>query len=1788
MIRSSISAAIVVLMMGTTTRAALPLPPGDKQPLLRLEAGGPTSIVTALAFSPDGKTLYAAGFDKVVRVWVRGANGAFTLDRAAYRIPIGPGLNGVINALALSDDGAWLAVAGRGVFRGETGFLRPGQWLPASEMSDDMLQDQGLIYVYHTRRQEVRLLRGHRGAVRSLAFAPMHPGRPPLLVSAAREPGAKANAFTGMVRIWDVEQAKEWASGLRLPDLYTPQQGLRQPGLAVWNTGKQLQQIHVALAWGDGKLRIWDPAPDSGKVWEAEDGTFNTSVSYLPDQEKVLTCSRHPASDGQEGWGQVNAWSLVPGQGPRLAARVRFLALAQAHYYPWLLAPFASHSDGKLDRAAVILRQINGTEESYLLRTIDLAPGHFQAQAHPIHLWGKSGIRPVLAAAPRSGHLAMAGSKDHAITLYALPDLDKTKIEPQKLRSEGMPQLYVSFTRNGQELGLLLSETDKDKMGAQPREARLGDRIFAFAKQPVLTTDLRGWKSSAPAVADGDVEFAPPSKEYPRPYLGVRQADGKKKWTALKTGQQVTDYALLPAGPFPAPILAVAFLDEFGQPMLALYNAASGELVRQLTGHQGFIRCLAFAADGRVLASAAEDQTVNVWSLVNLDLILDRRGQLRDVTVVKENGDLVVQSSPAKSKLEKRSVVLGLVQDKQLKPLADARELYDAVFEIKPGSTLTLRVRTPQGQVQDVQVPVSQGVDERKPLLTLFVTRGGPQAPSDWVAWNPLGPYEASARKAERHIGWHVNTGQPKEPATFALADEYRKENYKPGILKRLIDKGSLTGAMIDSQQPRDLKKPPTLILELVADGAAPKQVGGKALLQQGRARLNLTIPDFDDPLHSVEWRLDNGELQPFTQALSGTWSADLAQVKWERGIHKLSVAVRLREDQPRPYTQELTLQYQPPPPVMEIKTPLGRVVKAPEFPIQVLARPGLEGQKVKVRLLHQHGKDLVRREWEIDREREINEKLQLRPGHNQIEVTAINADALAGAESLETSFQSLTVDLANKPLPSIVLQTVEPLASERGETIAIVARRPIIVHVPRVRVVGKITASDKLDRAVWVKDGSAMAHSLAGFEAGKLPEVAVSQELALEPGPQRFRFQARTTAGDEAEPAVLTMDYRPPLPELVLSAPPNGAILLEGKDLPEVQLQGRLVPTSDRRPIQAVILVNDQELSLRPLIDEQTRSLTARVPLRPGSNRILVRLSNEWQETRSMDQPVNVSYLRPPCVIEVAAPKPRKLLVDLEARVFSSSPLSPTVEVLINGWRQRLTADLTPPDMKAKEPIWSLHVKDVPLGRKGANDLQLWVSNTEAGWCLKAGALTIAAREAPQPPVVELDPKEDFQTNERQVVVKIRIKSASLPKVQLVREQVGSHWRKNVDVQLKAPEVYAGEVPVDLLSGLNELRVLAKNEDGESETRVIGSYLEQAVRLAIDRMELKGPPSQFMVPEIGDNHQPVFPRPLPEGKVWVHGHVEWRVRTDPRLEDKKAEVRILVNGFRQPPVPLQPRSGNSLTRAFQVGIVLNRALSNQVEIELPDFKQVSSNRTRFQLDCLKPESEQRLRVLIVAAGETDENKVRGQVLRALQAKPTSRNGFTSEAFRSGYIYGPLLSEDVTSQRIGTYLHRIRADILADSRGRPSNDVVLIYYQGGESLTADGRFLWSSNERQPALTRADLARFSAWTPGAHIMLLDLARDPATMAAAREQPALQMGDSRFGVLCFARLATDQAPRDVRLITTLDEAMRQGSRLREVAGQLKTRLEPLSQKYPKLMAYEQHLPEFLGDMVISRVP
>ncbi len=217
------------------------------EPILRLEPGGPTSFVSALAFSPDGRTLYAAGWDKVAYVWLLDPRtGAFHLDAAAtYRLPLGPGLHGVLNALAVSPDGSLLAVAGQGLVQVASDLRHPGFEVPEIGGLDATgYQQQGTIYVFDTRQRTARPLIGHYGPVVALAFAPAAAGKPPLLVSAAKEWNPTSHQTVAAVRLWDAAKA-EYLSGLELPFSAT------RPAIVAWQSGAALKQLRVAIAWGD-------------------------------------------------------------------------------------------------------------------------------------------------------------------------------------------------------------------------------------------------------------------------------------------------------------------------------------------------------------------------------------------------------------------------------------------------------------------------------------------------------------------------------------------------------------------------------------------------------------------------------------------------------------------------------------------------------------------------------------------------------------------------------------------------------------------------------------------------------------------------------------------------------------------------------------------------------------------------------------------------------------------------------------------------------------------------------------------------------------------------------------------------------------------------------------------------------------------------------------------------------------------------------------------------------------------------------------------------------------------------------------------------------------------------------------------------------------------------------------------------------------------------------------------------------------------------------------------------
>jgi hypothetical protein len=177
--------AVFLLAVGGAAAAE----PGVTTPLAALETGGPAAAVTALAFSPDGATLYSAGHDKVVRAWRRDpAGGAFALDPAAtLRVPIGPGRDGVLNVLAVSPDGAWVAAAGLSVFTKASGFGTDGWMNPPAELQPDMKRERYAVWLFNPAARTAVPLRAHVEDVLALAFVP-GAGKP-RLVSVGRRDG---------------------------------------------------------------------------------------------------------------------------------------------------------------------------------------------------------------------------------------------------------------------------------------------------------------------------------------------------------------------------------------------------------------------------------------------------------------------------------------------------------------------------------------------------------------------------------------------------------------------------------------------------------------------------------------------------------------------------------------------------------------------------------------------------------------------------------------------------------------------------------------------------------------------------------------------------------------------------------------------------------------------------------------------------------------------------------------------------------------------------------------------------------------------------------------------------------------------------------------------------------------------------------------------------------------------------------------------------------------------------------------------------------------------------------------------------------------------------------------------------------------------------------------------------------------------------------------------------------------------------------------------------------------
>jgi serine/threonine protein kinase len=557
----------------------------------------------------------------------------------------------------------------------------------------------------------------------------------------------------------------------------------------------------------------------------------------------------------------------------------------------------------------------------------------------------------------------------------------------------------------------------------------------------------------------------------------------------------------------------------------------------------------------------------------------------------------------------------------------------------------------------------------------------------------------------------------------------------------------------------------------------------------------------------------------------------------------------------------------------------------------------------------------------------------------------------------------------------------------------------------------------------------------------------------------------------------------RPSFPVIRILSPPQALQLFEGKDKPEVGLEADIMPPFDARSFKASIIRNGEELNALLPDDNIIRHLTQVVPLVPGINRLQVKLVSVERGEVTSDV-IEVRYLRPPRNIRFQATEANeKAMIALKAWVDSSLPLE-DVSLEVN--KRPLQLKTIEPNTKntptgplvfwgrAARNSWFLQIQEIPL-QMGVNEITLVVSNSEAR-CLQPATYIVSFDGKPSPKayIEILDGSNSIVTSNSLYDLRFQVFSSSpIQRVQVLNDKAIVFSQSNFKAQESQQEPVKESLKVQLKAGSNRLQVLAVNAVGQQEKGLSVYYVADPVQVTINKLEVKGHQDQVLVPERRENGRIVFAKPIPSGKVLLHGKVSGPDEVLNAL-DEKTWIRTWVNGFELLARDLDFGPAGKKGRHFRVEIHFDRAVGNYVEMDFPGLKGQISHRQEFKVDCLEPVRVARLHVLVIGVGVKDEKKLVDRALRCVQASSNS-NGIQTPVYSDVHIYGPV-APYVSPEQFYTQLVLIKKTIDYKIMGGPPNDTVLIYVEADEKVTAEGRYLvTSSTKHDPILSRSAIS-----------------------------------------------------------------------------------------------------------------
>jgi hypothetical protein len=333
---------------------------------------------------------------------------------------------------------------------------------------------------------------------------------------------------------------------------------------------------------------------------------------------------------------------------------------------------------------------------------------------------------------------------------------------------------------------------------------------------------------------------------------------------------------------------------------------------------------------------------------------------------------------------------------------------------------------------------------------------------------------------------------------------------------------------------------------------------------------------------------------------------------------------------------------------------------------------------------------------------------------------------------------------------------------------------------------------------------------------------------------------------------------------------------------------------------------------------------------------------------------------------------------------------------------------------------------------------------------------------------------------------------------------------------------------------------------------------------VVIDRLTAKEQEDSPLTPTLGSDGALFFDRPAGNGEARIFGRVFWNRDDDPTFKNA-SEVRVYVNGFQQRSgqlLPVTVGGDKRPERRFVVSAVLSQAKDNRVEVVLPGLKQRSASRREVAVGCAAPVAITRLHVLPIVirprkAAAIDDKKLEA-TLRSLFPNVTG----------SVRRY-PALVGFVSPQALVSRLLDIKQELDTSANDGSTNDLVVIYYQGGEVFEGSGHYLTTSvTEVDPdmessAVACDQLAEVFGKTLGAQVLLLDVDRRVgASTAADRAQDGVSQWPDQpnVAVVRYSRRQTAEP----QLLPDLSRAFGDAKRLVDVMNGLRNRLVWSSEK------------------------